>query len=84
MKIHVTLSEFISDCLRVREHISERRVGNDALTCSICIKASCVEYARVELQADDGEYDNGEENEQRDLEQGSHGFQDRFQHHLKT
>ncbi len=42
-----------------------------------------MEYAIVELESDNGEDDDGEQNEQGDLEQRSHGLDDRVQDHLK-
>lgn len=40
--------------------------------------------AIVELEANDGEDDNSEENEQSDLKERRHGFDDWFKDHLKT
>lgn len=39
---------------------------------------------RVELQPDDGEYDDGEQHQQPDLEQRRHGLDDGLQHDLQT
>lgn len=41
-----------------------------------------MEFAHVELQADDGENEDGKEEKQADLQQGDHGLHDGFQHHL--
>jgi len=38
----------------------------------------------VELQADDGEHEDGHEQQQADLQQGDHGLHDRLEHHLQA
>lgn len=50
-------------------------------TCVI-VKAGCVEFAHVELQADDGEHEDGKEKKQANLQQRNHGLHDGFEHHL--
>ena len=55
-----------------------------SLTCSICIEASRMKHAGIQFQTDNGKNDNSKKNEKCDLKQWSHGFQNRFQHHLKT
>lgn len=40
--------------------------------------------ARVELESDDGEDEDGEHDQQPDLHQGREGLEDRLQHDLKT
>lgn len=51
------------------------------VTCVI-VKAGFVEFAHVELQADDGKHEDGEEKKQANLQQRNHGLHDRFEHHL--
>lgn len=46
--------------------------------------ASLVQRPGVKLQSDDGEYDDGEQHQQADLEQWSHGLDDGLQHDLQT
>lgn len=43
-----------------------------------------MELAHVELQADDGEHEDGEEEQQPDLQQRHHGLHDGLEHHLQT
>lgn len=50
-------------------------------TCVI-VKAGRVEFAHVELQANDGEHEDGEEQKQANLQQRDHGLHDGFEHHL--
>ena len=46
--------------------------------------ARSVEGAGVELEADDGKDDDGEEQQQRDVDQGPDGLPDRAHHNLET
>lgn len=46
--------------------------------------AGCVEGTIVELKADDSEDDDSKQHQQSDLEQGRHGPNDGFQHHLEA
>ena len=46
--------------------------------------AGFVEGAGVELEADDSEDENGEEEEEGDVDQGTDGLADRAHHHLQT
>lgn len=46
--------------------------------------AGAVQSAAVELQADDGEHEDGEEKQQADLQQRNHGLHDGFQDDLKA
>lgn len=50
-------------------------------TCVI-VKAGPVEFAYVELQANDGKHEDGKEKEEANLQQGNHGLHDGFEHHL--
>lgn len=43
-----------------------------------------MEVAGIELESDDGEYEDGEEDEQSDLQQRRHCAEDRLEHHLET
>lgn len=43
-----------------------------------------MEIAGIELESDDGEYEDGEEDEQSDLQQRRHRAEDRLEHHLET
>lgn len=57
-------------------------IGNmNSFTCVI-VKAGFVEFAHVELQADDGKHEDGEEKQQANLQQRNHGLHDGFEHHL--
>lgn len=40
--------------------------------------------SRIKLEADDGEYHDGEEYQQADLQKRRHRLDDRLEHHLKT
>jgi len=40
--------------------------------------------SRIKLEADDGEYHDGEKYQQTDLQEWRHCLDDRFEHHLKT
>lgn len=53
----------------------------NSFTCVI-VKAGFVEFAHVELQADDGKHEDGEEKQQANLQQRNHGLHDGFEHHL--
>ena len=46
--------------------------------------AGLVQLPTVELQADDGEHEDGEEEQHADLEQGNHGLHDGLQDDLET
>lgn len=46
--------------------------------------AGLVQCARVELQADDGEDEDGKHDEERDLHQRRQRLQDGLEHHLQT
>lgn len=61
----------------------ERRVQSPGLT-SLVGKAGFVEFAHVELQADDGEHHDGEEEEQPNLQQGHHGLHDGLEDNLQA
>ena len=52
-------------------------------TCVFVI-AGGVELPHVELQADDGEHEDGYEEQQADLQQGDHGLHDGLEHHLQA
>ena len=54
------------------------------LALTVCGVARIVERARVILEADDGEDEDREHNEQRDLHQRRHRAQDRLEHHLQA
>lgn len=43
-----------------------------------------MEFAHIELQADDGEHEDGKEEQQPDLQQRDHGLHDGLQHHLQA
>lgn len=43
-----------------------------------------MEFAHVELEADDGEHKDGEEEQQPDLQQRDHGLHDGLEHHLQA
>lgn len=51
---------------------------------SYALVARLVQRSRVKLQSDDGEYDDGEQHQQADLEQRCHGLDDGLQHDLQT
>lgn len=53
------------------------------LTC-VRSEAGPMELAHVEVQANDGEHEDGEEEQQANLQQRHHGFHDGLQHHLKA
>ena len=53
------------------------------LTC-VYPEAGAMELAHVEVEADDGEHEDGEEEQQADLQQRYHGFHNGLQDHLKT
>lgn len=48
------------------------------------LEAGGVEFAHVELHADDGKHDDGKEEQQPNLQQGNHGFHDGLQDHLQA
>lgn len=43
-----------------------------------------MKFADVELKADDGKHENGEEEQQANLQQRDHGLHDGFEHHLQA
>lgn len=43
-----------------------------------------MEFAHIELKADDGEHEDGKEEQQPDLQQWNHGLHDGFEHHLQA
>lgn len=47
-------------------------------------EARAVELSHVEVQADDGEHEDGEEEQESDLQQRNHGLHDGLQNHLQT
>lgn len=47
-------------------------------------QAGVVKLPAVELQADDGKHEDGEEQEKADLEQRDHGLHDGLQHNLQA
>ena len=52
-------------------------------TCEFIV-AGGVELPHVELQADDGEHEDGHEQQQSDLQQGDHGLHNGLEHHLQA
>ena len=50
----------------------------------VFVVAGGVELPHVELQADDGEHEDGHEEQQADLQQGNHGLHDGLEHHLQA
>lgn len=46
--------------------------------------ARFMQGSRIELEADDGEYHDGEEYQQTDLQERRHCLDDGLEHHLKT
>ncbi|TNN83485.1 hypothetical protein EYF80_006466 [Liparis tanakae] len=67
--------------LKMNPGPSGKHTGTHSFTCVI-VKAGCVEFAHVELQADDGEHEDGKEKKQADLQQRNHGLHDGLEHHL--
>lgn len=63
--------------LRIR---SGSRAG---LTCAVG-EAGLMEFAHIELEADDSEHEDGEEEQQPDLQQRDHGLHDGLEHHLQA
>ncbi len=51
------------------------------LTCDF-VEAGGVELSHVELQADDGEHEDGHKQQQANLQQGYHSFHNGLEHHL--
>lgn len=43
-----------------------------------------MEFAHIELKADDGKHENGKEKQQPDLQQWNHGLHDGLEHHLQA
>ena len=43
-----------------------------------------MELSHVELQADDGEHEDGHEQQQADLQQGDHSLHNGLEHHLQA
>lgn len=54
-----------------------------ALTCAVG-EAGFMEFAHIELEADDGEHEDGKEEQQPDLQQRNHGLHDGLEHHLQA
>lgn len=54
-----------------------------SLTCAVG-ETGLVEFAHVELQANDGEHEDGKEEEQPNLQEWDHGLHDGLEHHLQT
>ena len=63
---------------------ARRIIRSLALTQVVQLVASLVEGTGVELEADDGEDDDGEEQQKRDVDQRSNGLADRAHHNLKA
>ena len=60
-------------------------VASCVILTEICdVVARGVERARVELQSDDGEDDDGKEQQQRNVDQGTDGLADGRHHDLET
>lgn len=53
------------------------------LTCAVG-ETGLVEFAHVELEANDGKHEDGEEEKQPNLQQWNHGLHDGLEHHLQT
>lgn len=53
------------------------------LTCAVG-ETSLVEFAHVELEANDGEHEDGEKEKQPNLQERDHGLHDGLEHHLQT
>lgn len=53
------------------------------LTCAVG-ETGLVEFAHVELEANDGEHEDGKEEQQPDLQERNHGLHDGLEHHLQT
>ena len=71
--------------IRTNRLLRERERGRQrARTHCGRVEAGGVKDAVVHLEADDGEYDNGEQDEHHDLEQRNHRLYDGFQNNLKT
>lgn len=66
---------------RGREHPAV--TSSSQLTCEFVV-AGGVELSHVELQANDGEHEDGHEQQQADLQQGDHGLHDGLEHHLQA
>ena len=48
------------------------------------VETRWVKNTAVEFESNDGEYDDGEEHKQRNLQERSHGFENGLENHLKT
>lgn len=67
------------------EKITEKLAEfSNALTHVPYTEARFMQSSRIKLEADDGEYHDGEEYQQADLQQRRHRLDDRLEHHLKT
>lgn len=53
------------------------------LTC-VYPEASAMEFAHVEVKANDGKHEDGKEEQQANLQQRYHSFHNGLQYHLKT
>lgn len=54
------------------------------LTDVVYTVACFMQGSRIKLEADDGEYHDGEKYQQTDLQEWRHCLDDRLEHHLKT
>lgn len=57
--------------------------GTARLTCAVG-EAGFMEFAHIELKADDGKHEDGKEKQQPDLQQRNHGLHDGLEHHLQA
>ena len=64
--------------------ISPEEESSEILTEVSDVIAGLVECSPVELEADDGKDDDGEEEEEGDVHQGTDGLRDGGHHHLET
>ena len=64
--------------------ISSEEESSEILTEVSDVIAGLVECSPIELEADDGEDDDGKEEEEGDVHQGTDGLRDGGHHHLET
>ena len=64
--------------------ISSEEESSEILTEVSDVIAGLVECSPIELEADDGKDDDGEEEEEGDVHQGTDGLRDGGHHHLET
>lgn len=57
--------------------------GPGGLTCAVG-ETGLMEFAHIELEADDGEHEDGEEEQEPDLQQRDHGLHDGLENHLQA